>query len=200
MSVTEISSQYPSIIAKKTGHPRLSFFIFRLLFFVITGGLLACHTDERDLSKMKPYDGPRMEIDTVETLYSDSARVRVRMTAPKELQMENEDLIFPKGVYIEFFNENQAVSSTLRGNHGTYNKKKNLYTVTGKVVVVDSVKGQTMNTEELHWEPIRRKIYTDKFVTIQTQQEILKGQGLEAEQDFSNYKILRPTGVFPVPQ
>jgi hypothetical protein len=57
-----------------------------------------------------------------------------------------------------------------------------------------------MNTEELNWVPAKQKIFTDKFVTIQTKEEVLKGQGLEAKQDFSSYRILKPTGTFPITQ
>jgi LPS export ABC transporter protein LptC len=103
-------------------------------------------------------------------------------------------------VYIEFFDEAQIRNSTLRANQATYNKTKNLYTATGNVVIVDSVKSQTMNTEELHWDPTKQLIFTDKFVTIQTKKEILKGQGLEAKQDFSNWRILQPKGVIPINQ
>jgi LPS export ABC transporter protein LptC len=122
------------------------------------------------------------------------------MTAPREEQMENGDMIYPKGVYIEFFNEKQVRNTTLRANSGVYYKEQNLYTVTGNVVIVDSVKIQKMNTEELHWTPKTQKIFTDKFVVIQTKSDTLKGQGLEANQDFSRWKILKPTGTLPLSQ
>jgi LPS export ABC transporter protein LptC len=122
------------------------------------------------------------------------------MTAPREEQMENEDMLYPKGVYFEFYDEKQVRSSTLRANAGVFNKAKQLYTVTGNVVIVDSVKAQTMNTEELHWDPAKQLIYTDKFVTIQTKKEVLKGEGLEAKEDFSNWRILKPKGILPINQ
>jgi LPS export ABC transporter protein LptC len=139
-----------------------------------------------------------MESENIERLYSDRAIIRVRMTAPKEEQMENEDMFYPKGVFVEFYDETQVRTSTLRANKGTFNKVKQLYTVTGNVVIIDSLKSQTMNTEELHWDPVKQLIYTDKFVTIQTKKELLKGQGLEAKQDFSNWRILAPKGTLPI--
>lgn len=185
--------------SEKTGHITLSFLCFAFLLFLFSFLLISCK-DDKDINKMVPYDGPIMEVNNVETLYSDSAQIRVRLTAPKQLVMENEDLKYPKGIYIEFYDEKGAISSTLRANSGVYNKTKNMHTVTGNVIIVDSVKAQTMNTEELNWEPAKKKIHTDKFVTIQTPKEILKGEGLTANQDFSDWRILKPTGVFPVPE
>lgn len=122
------------------------------------------------------------------------------MTAAREEQMENGDLNYSKGVHIEFYNEKQVKNTTLRANSGVYHKEKDIYTVTGNVVILDSVKMQKMSTEVLHWTPKTQKIFTDKFVIIQTQSDTLKGQGLEANQDFSKWRILKPTGTIPVSQ
>lgn len=183
---------------KKTGRYTLSFFSQSIFF----SGLLmfACKGNDKDLQAIKPYTGPLLMSENIKRIYTDSARIKIYMTAPREEQMENGDIVWPKGVYIEFFNDKQIRTTTLRGNSGVFYKEKNLYTVTGNVVIIDSVKTQKMNTEELHWTPKTQKIFTDKFVVIQTKSDTLKGQGLEANQDFSRWKILKPTGTLPLSQ
>lgn len=52
-----------------------------------------------------------------------------------------------------------------------------------------------MNSEELYWEPQKEEIYTDKFVRIQSEDQISTGTGLVAKQDFSSYRILNPSGT-----
>lgn len=187
-----------SFIKQKTGLNVLSFALYIIYFLSCLFIFTACNTKEGDLSKITPYNEPLMETYNIERLYSDKAVIRVRMTAPKEEQMESEDMFYPKGVYIEFYDEKQTRTSTLRANAGKYSKAKQLYTVTGNVVIIDSVKAQKMNTEELNWDPNKQKIFTDKFVTIQTKNEVIKGQGLEAKQDFSNWRILNPSGRLPI--
>ena len=56
-------------------------------------------------------------------------------------------------------------------------------------VVLKDKEGKMLNTELLNWDNKTSKIYTDKFVKITTASEILYGDGLEAEQDFSRYEI-----------
>ena len=51
-----------------------------------------------------------------------------------------------------------------------------------------------LNTEELLWYPNDEKFITDKFITIKTENELHKGEGLESNQDFSSYKIMKPMG------
>jgi LPS export ABC transporter protein LptC len=182
--------------ANLTTSQPFKFFTGLLLFFLLS--LAGCKQENADPSKFKVYEGPLREVDTIQTLYSDSARVVWKMNAPKLLDMANGDRIFPKGVNLVFYKKDGTVSSTLRSNHGKILKEKNLYIVTGDVVVVDEEKKTTINTEELDWSPTSKKVTTDKFVTITTPEELLKGTGLEANQDFSYYRILHPTGTFPL--
>ena len=59
-------------------------------------------------------------------------------------------------------------------------------------------KNEQLNTEELFWRPAEEKIFTDKFVTIRQETDVIYGQGLEAKQDMSDYIIKRPEGEFSV--
>ena len=170
-------------------------------WLLVSVGLLlaACGTDELAGKERPLYNGPVLEVTNMETLYSDSARVRVRMTAPRELDMENGDRQFPDGVHIDFYGENGSKETTLTSNKGFYTKAENRYTVTGNVVIRNLKKEETLNTEVLNWNPGTKKIFTDTFVTIETPKEVLKGTGLEAQQDFSSYRINNPTGKFATP-
>jgi ribosomal protein L13 len=161
----------------------LPFFRQLLCLFAIGTVLTACKHEELDASKFVTYKGPLMEVDSIQTLYSDSARIKVKMTAPKQLQMQNGQEVYPKGVNIIFYDKDGSISATLRSDRAkkVKEKDKELYTAYGNVVVVNKKKGE---------------IYTDKFVTITTAEEVLKGQGLDTDQDFSFTQIRKPEGVF----
>jgi hypothetical protein len=55
-----------------------------------------------------------------------------------------------------------------------------------------------LNTEELFWNQFTKKIFTDKFVTIRLQGDVVYGEGLDANQDLSDYVIAKPKGEFEV--
>jgi LPS export ABC transporter protein LptC len=57
------------------------------------------------------------------------------------------------------------------------------------VQVENFEKRQKLASEELFWNPAKKKIYTDKFVTIQDPQRLIKGTGMEADESFSEYEI-----------
>jgi LPS export ABC transporter protein LptC len=177
--------------------------LFQAFTVILLGGSLilsSCKDGLEQMSQMQVYDGPVMEGTDIETLYSDSARVRVKVLAKKQLQFESGDRTFPEGIYIEFFNEQGQQSSSLKANHAKYDKATDIYIATGDVIVKDLTDNKQLNSEELHWNKREKRVYTEKFVRIQTAEETLMGEGLTATQDFSSYKILKPTGVFSVKQ
>jgi LPS export ABC transporter protein LptC len=160
--------------------------------------LLSCKDESEEVRKIQNYEGPLMQMNNVVTLFSDSAKVKVKLIAKVQDEYQNGDRIFPKGLVIFFFDSQGDTSSTLIANHGKYSKEKDTYTGTGNVIIRDLKEGKTMKTELLNWNPSTKKVFTDKFVRIQTATEILTGNGLDANQDFKYYKIRNPTGVFSV--
>jgi LPS export ABC transporter protein LptC len=176
----------------------IQYILNNLIYFTIIIFLgLACSNDD-DLKSFKEYTGPVLEVDSSLTLYSDSAKVRVKVLAAKQFEFNNGDQEFPEGIYIEFFETDGILSSTLKADKGYYTKETDLYTAVGNVILVSLAKNEQLNTEELFWKRNEQRVYTDKFVRIESNDEILTGEGLTAKQDFSSYKILKPAGTFSI--
>jgi LPS export ABC transporter protein LptC len=162
---------------------------FSLLF------LASCDDGLKKAEQFPAYEGPAMEADSSTILYSDSAVVRIKIEAPKQYEFENGDKEFPKSIFIEFYEPDGSISSTLAANTAFYNKETDLYHAVGDVEVIGYVEPQKLNSEELYWNPKTEEIYTDKFVKIETEDQISTGTGLTAKQDFSTYRILNPQGT-----
>ena len=160
-------------------------FIFFLLYVVFTFG---CN-DIKDESEMPEYEGPILELSNIESFYSDSAIVRLKLVAPKQYEYENNDREFIDGIYLEFYEKDGSISSTLEANYCYHYGNEDRWRAFGNVIVKNMVNYEQLNTEELYWEPKKEKVYTDKFVRIETDGEIYTGEGMEAPQDFSYWRI-----------
>ncbi len=149
--------------------------------------LLSCSAKE----KAKPviYDGPLRQAENITMHYAEKEKVKVILRAKKFNEFNNGDREFPEGIYLEFYDETGKMTSTLRANTAFYFKQENKWRGRGKVEVVNMEKGQQLNSEELFWMPATKKIFTDKFVTITDQKDVLYGTGLQADQDLSHYTI-----------
>jgi len=173
---------------------------FNVLSLLLLVTVFSCGKPTQDPDKMPKYKGPIMETANVQTLYSDSARLKIKLNSPLQQQFENGDGVYPKGINLTFLDESGRITTTLRANYGRYDKETDSYLARGNVVVKNIAKNETLETEELNWSKQKQKITTNKFVKIRTADEILTGHGLEANQDFSRYRILKPSGIFSVRQ
>lgn len=168
--------------------------IYLLLFAALWTA--ACNEESQDPDDFKEFEGPVMEAADVELFYSDSAVVRIRLTADRQLEYESGDREFPEGVYIEFFDEEEVRSSSIKANQGYFDKKENMYTATGDVVVINYQSDEKLETEVLYWEPNKEEIHTDRYVEITSDDEVLMGEGLVSDESFTTYQILKPKGTF----
>ncbi|HLT81210.1 MAG TPA: LPS export ABC transporter periplasmic protein LptC [Cyclobacteriaceae bacterium] len=144
------------------------------------------------------YDGPVREAENVEHYYAENGIIKVRMVAEQLFELQNGDRQFPKGIYLEFFDETGRIESTLRANQAFFIKEQEVWRGVGNVEVINTQKREQLNTEELFWKPKDQRIYTEKFVTIRMQSDVIYGEGLEAAQDMSSYRILKPSGTLEV--
>ena len=160
--------------------------------------IMACDDEQRSADDFKEYAGPSLEVADAEFLFSDSAILRVRFTAQRQLQYENGDQDFPEGIYIESYEVDGTKTSTVVADRGHFDQEENKYTAEGNVMVENLESGETLKTEILYWEPRKKEIYTDRYVEVASQEEVIMGEGLTAQEDFSSYRILKPTGSFSV--
>jgi len=174
--------------------------IFRLSLLVLHSSLIFSCEEPKETKEVKRYKGPVEVINDVRLLYSEAAKLKVKLTTPKQLRYENDDRKYPEQVDVEFYAPTGDVMTTIRSDSGRYDKAKNLYTVMGNVVVVNKQKQEKLLTPELNWNPATKKVFTESRVTVISQLtgEKLYGLGLDANQDFTSYRIRKPTGVFNV--
>lgn len=159
----------------------------------------SCKKDEPDYVRQKynPELIPTISTDSVTQKISDSGRVKYKVVA-KRMQVfdkaKDPHWYFPKGVYLEEYDSGFHVCATIVADTVWNFTKRNTWRLKGHVKITN-INGSVFKTEELFWNQMQKKIYTDKFIQINTPERDLKGYGMDASQDLSTYKIRRPTGV-----
>ena len=171
-------------------------FSSRFLHFALSVIVLIACDQRKSLVDQELYTGPLASLDSMDTYISDSANRVMHLKAPKQNDYENKDKEWPEGFLMESFNSRGVISTIIKANHVTYSKENDLYHATGNVIVRNIADGDELTTEELFWNATKEKIYTEKFVTINTDGEIHTGEGLDSNQDFTEYRILKPNGTF----
>jgi LPS export ABC transporter protein LptC len=167
--------------------------------------LTACENDIAEVNTITSALREQLPLESgknVEMLYSDSAIVRAKLNTPqmdryigKKNYME-----MPKGMLVIFYNEAGKEENRLKADYGIgYDNGKGIDRMEAKRnVQVINEKGDKLETEELTWNAGTKEIFTDKFVKITTKEEVIWGEGLKANEDFSHYDILHPKGVIQI--
>lgn len=162
------------------------------LFFVLA--LVSCTNSTEEIDNItgnsKAY---KMDKATDVTIYySEKAKVKAILTAKEFLRNDNAQppyIDVKKGLKVEFLNDSQAIESTLTAVSARIFENEGNVIVRENVQVVNK-EGKRLNTEELVWNQKLDRFYTDKKVTITTPpNQKMYGDGLEANSDFSWYKI-----------
>lgn len=173
----------------------MRFLVFTSSVIIALALFSKCGTKSDEVMEIQEYTGPVVEIGPAVTYYSDSAIVKLKMEAPRQLEFGTGDREFPEGIYLQFFDKLGAPTSTLKADYCYYTKKEDLYKATGNVVIQDVETNDKLNTEELFWNEKKGEVFTDKFVRIEKDGELHVGDGLEAKSDFSYWKILNSKGT-----
>lgn len=167
-----------------------------------TCGLTGCINDPAEVATLRQQQlTADVEVARgVRILYSDSARIRLIITAPTMLNYTKAGLRqqeFPDGLHVTFLDEREDTSSTLIANWGVYERRDNAITVRDSVVW-QSVDAQRLETEELIYDDRTQLIHTSKFVVLSQPDYVITGYGLEADHNFDNAKVLQVDGRVPV--
>ncbi|MCF8309162.1 MAG: LPS export ABC transporter periplasmic protein LptC [Bacteroidales bacterium] len=178
----------------------------RLLTNIVLIGIIglpvlftSCRNDVEKVKKITQPDSlPHQTAEDIELLYSEYGDLIFKLTSPlvKVYQGEKPRMIFPEGMKVVFFDSTgNDIRSRLTANYGIkYDKKKKMI-AKEDVVVKNLEKNERLNTEKLIWDQRKSKIYTDKFVTITTEDEVLYGEdGMESDESFNSWVIKKPKG------
>ena len=164
------------------------------ILFTFAGLVISCTNAQEQLDEREVYQGAFYEVADLKLWYSDSAVVILMLKTAKLMRYENGDEEYPEGIYVEFYDKDTVITSTLEGDKAYYTKETGEYQAVGNVKLESLKNQQKLSTEELFWSRKDKQVYTEKFVIIETKEDVLHGEGLTAAQDFSSYRILKPTG------
>lgn len=165
---------------------------------ICCAGFVACTSDEVKEKVMN--ERVNLPLETGKNIYltyTDSGFTKAKMFAPMLERYANDEraeTVMQKGITAYFYGKNASVESFLKAKYAVrYDREKKM--IARNDVVLVSRKGDTLNTEELIWDEVKHKIYSDKFVKITTKDEIIMGDGFESNSEFTKYKIFSIRGI-----
>ena len=155
--------------------------------------LNSCKFEEDKIGAL--YEGPLVEIKNASGRFSDSAMLKFTYKTPVQQKLQNEDEIYPNGIVLDSYKKGK-LETHLEADYAYHFKEDGKWEIKKNVKLKNYQENQTLETDELFWNPNSHQVWSDVDVKIVTPDQVLNGVGLKAVDDFSKYEILKPTSVF----
>lgn len=101
-------------------------------------------------------------------------------------------LMFP--VDLRLFDENGAETAHLTAENGELDNRTNQMVARGNVVLITTEGDRRILTEELHYDPRSRRIWSDVETVVFEGETRLQGEGFSADQGMQNIEVRKGTG------
>lgn len=167
---------------------------------LITGASACTEETKIDVaSKLHPDKMPTMSTRNIATLISDSGVTQYRIVAPLwEVYNEGERPYwrFPEGIFLKKYDRKFRVIATIAADSAIFFKNEGLWRLDGRVEVT-KVPREVFLSQQVFWDQNRGIVYSDSFIHIENATHMMEGIGFTAKQDFSQYRIIKPLGIFP---
>ena len=155
----------------------------------------ACENDENVLRERTKKRMGVDEAQKVELLYSQSGKVRSKLTAPIMLRYQDTlpRVEFPNSLHVDFFDSTLQIESVVDAKYGRYIEGQNKAYLRDSVVAIQLTKQDTIRCEDLWWDQNKQLFYTDKPAKITKKDGTIipATKGLKASQDFKKIELFQ---------
>ncbi|MCD8173585.1 MAG: LPS export ABC transporter periplasmic protein LptC [Alistipes sp.] len=105
---------------------------------------------------------------------------------------------FRKGIFVETFSDTtNTVETTLVGDYAIYYINRKLWEVKGNVVSTNA-NGQKLETQQLFWNQLTGRIYSNVDSKLTQGNDVIIGVGFESDEQFVDWEFRRPRGTVEV--
>jgi len=164
--------------------------LFTSLALMVLAGCSVDNTSKSNqLEMVDSASRPDSEVRHARIYLYDKGRITTEIYSEEIHKFEELDSTMGYQLDIDFFDSTGQVISQVVGDSGVIRENSGQLSIFGNVVVINEEKTK-LETDYLFWNTTTDKIYTDAFVRITTDDGVLTGWGLEADQKLSSYQIL----------
>lgn len=151
-------------------------------------------------NQLHPDRMPSMVTHNVNTLISDSGVTQYKIVSPVWYVYDEVDTpywSFPEGIYLQKFDPKFKVIATVAADSARFYKLERLWELMGNVEMTKAPKDLFLSPR-VFWDQRKAQLYSDTFIHIENETHIIEGTGFVSDERLTKYRILRPTGIFPV--
>lgn len=119
-----------------------------------------------------------------------SGRQRAILRGDTAFVYEDSAKAHVKKVMLSLFDDAGRESAQLTSREGDFSNQTQAMTARGNVVLVTrGAQPRTIETEELHYDPNSKRIWSTMATTMRSADGVVRGSGFEADEQFNNVRV-----------
>ena len=152
--------------------------------------ILACKNDIKEVNALAEREKrPDMTGENLELVYSDSARIKYRVLAPEYIKVNSEKEKyeeFPKGIHVLSYDPAGKMIGSIKAKYAKKLEDEMLWEARNEVVIINA-EGKKLETELLYWDMKKELIYSDRYVKLSADGQIIEGNnGFHSDQNLNH--------------
>jgi len=171
---------------------------YRLIIgFIILSFLVSCEKKIGIIEKSDILNLPTITGRNINTVFTDSGLVQLIVSSPlieKYDDVDDPHSEFREGIKAVFYDGKPVPSASVSSKYARFIDKKKLWELKDSVVAINE-QNYKLETELLFWDQEKDLIYTDRFVKITSEDEIVMGTGFESDARMTVRKIKKVTAT-----
>lgn len=181
---------------------RKAVFILAVALTTLLPMVVACKDDNTAIVKRKTNpDVPTMVSNKVQTVISDSGDTKYRITTPRWEMYEDADTphwTFPQGVIAEELSlPDYKTVTELKCDSAYYDEEEQLWSLNGNVAITNG-DGTVILTDQMFWDQKTHELFSEAFIHIERQAQIIEGYGYRSDDRFKNYTLRQVKAIVPI--
>lgn len=169
----------------------------RFAILLLASFLSACGNDIEKTRIFEPHTLPESTIHNAHIRRSEHGSLQLLMEAPLVCQYSKPEpkTEYPKGIKMRFFNGYNKPTGTLTAHYAVSYDKRQETILRDSVVIVDLQNGDTVYLQDLIWNQLQHRVYSDKPLRSKNGARITLGDRFDSDDEFREPHIIHQRGT-----
>ncbi len=162
--------------------------------------VVSCRSQLAEADSLDLSATPVQSLTDMFTVQTKNGKVEMRIEAPLMETYESDTAkvdLFPKGLSVYTYNEDGLLESLVfsdKASHKTdkTRRSEDIWSAFGNVMIHNVIKRETMETDTIYWDQMKKEIWTDCYVKMYSPDGFLQGYGMRSD-DHARNAILHKT-------
>ena len=160
----------------------------------------SCRSNLSEAEKLDLNAIPLQTVDSMFFVQTENGRLKMRVQAGRMETYERGDTgsydLFPAGLAIFAYAEDGTLETTITSQKARHDKfpgqDREKWAAFGHVVIRNVIKNETMETDTIYWDRIRKEIWTDCYIKMYSPSGRMQGYGMRSDERARNAILMQP--------